>query len=442
LAETPTTMETIDSISTNTKKRSDWFNFERNEILLLVSYFLFGIAFANYEPYAPVWLSQIFQEESFLIIGFVVVIPSLIGVIGTPLWGFLADKFGVKKFVIIGMFAFSFMFLGLVFVVLFNGSTTLFLVLILIGYLIGSAQTSNLFALATRSVNKPKEVVLAKFTMSVSIAFVIFSPLAGWIYDYFTNSAVIQLSIAVGTVFISTVIIFFVKEGKKETVEKEIVQQTKKKEPLTLVPFVFSFLMIFTFLYQSGAGFWAYSSIYFLKELSVEGVYFSIFIIVKTALAVPLSLLLGRVKSKKRIGIIIASFTSYYVLVYVLMTIFPTNWILLIIFNSVPMYPIYNIFLYGLTASYSQKSKRATAFGIFNAIGTLGYIIGIIILGVIADHWTSGTYAGIFSMFPMTIIATSITFILALIFYLIRLRREDNEINAENSKQELVESLH
>lgn len=56
------------------KTKSNWFTFERNEILLLLSYFLFGVAFANYEPYAPLWLNQIFSEESFLIIGFVVAI--------------------------------------------------------------------------------------------------------------------------------------------------------------------------------------------------------------------------------------------------------------------------------------------------------------------------------------------------------------------------------
>ncbi|MCE7745214.1 MAG: hypothetical protein GPJ52_08795, partial [Candidatus Heimdallarchaeota archaeon] len=54
------------------KTKSNWFTFERNEILLLLSYFLFGVAFANYEPYAPLWLNQIFSEDSFLIIGFVV----------------------------------------------------------------------------------------------------------------------------------------------------------------------------------------------------------------------------------------------------------------------------------------------------------------------------------------------------------------------------------
>ncbi|NHK32760.1 MAG: MFS transporter [Asgard group archaeon] len=419
---TDTISDNIDS-SLPIRKRNEWFHFERNEILLLVSYFLFGISFANYEPYAPIWLNQIFQEDSFLIIGFVVVIPSIIGAIGSPFWGLLADKFGVKKFVITGMFAFSSMFVSLIFI----ESSTYFLVIILFGYLIGSAQTSNLFVLATKSTTKPKEIIFAKFTMTVSLAFVIFSPLAGWFYDNFLNSMIIQLSMATASCFIATIIIFFVKE-KSEVIEvKDEINIQKEKKALSNVPFIFIGLMLLTFLFQSGSGFWPFSSIYFLDTMNVKGVYFSIFIILKTALAVPLSFLLGRVKRKRIMGIILACFTGYFVLVNVLMTIFLTQWILVLIINGIPMYPIYNVFLYGLTASFSNKERRATAFGIFNALGTFGYITGIVIVGAIADHWLTGKYSGIFSMFPMSIILTGFAFLTALFFYFTVLRKSENE---------------
>ncbi|MCK5183945.1 MAG: MFS transporter, partial [Candidatus Heimdallarchaeota archaeon] len=136
---------------TEGKTRSNWFTFERNEIFLLISYFLFGVAFANYEPYAPLWLNQIFSEESFLIIGFVVVIPSIMTALGTAGWGFLADKFGTKKFVIIGYVSFALMFLGLIIIQIFTQTSIYFLIVILIGFLFGSAQASNFAALATRT---------------------------------------------------------------------------------------------------------------------------------------------------------------------------------------------------------------------------------------------------------------------------------------------------
>ncbi|MGC9779595.1 MAG: MFS transporter [Candidatus Heimdallarchaeota archaeon] len=414
-----------ETIENNKRQRSVWFDFEKNEILLLISYFIYGVAFANYEPYAPIWLSQISQNGTFLLIGFVVIIPSIVGVIGAPFWGFLADKFGSKKFVILGNIAFSLMFTSLI----FNISSTYFLIMVLVGFLFGSAHTANLLVLATKSVSKPKEVIFAKFTIAVSLAFVIFSPLAGWIYDKFANSMIIQLSIAIVASAIAAIFIFFVKEKRIEKKFDEKKQNASEKQSLTVFPLVFIGILIFAFIFQSGGGFWAYSSIYFLETLNVDGIYFSIFIIVKTALAVPLSLLLGRVKKEKSIGLIIVCFTVYFVFVYSLMTIFPTKWILLIIFYSLPMYPLYNVFLYGLIANYSNKSRRALAFGIFNAIGTLGYISGIIIMGVIADIWQTGTYAGIYSMFPISVILAGLTFIIAVLFHVLKLR---NEIESSN----------
>ena len=98
------------------KKISPWLSFERNEILLYLIYFMYGIAFANYEPYAPVWLGQFFAaDKSYLIIGFIVIIPCLTRLVGSPFWGVLADKYGAKKFVIIGFAGYSLMFFSLIF---------------------------------------------------------------------------------------------------------------------------------------------------------------------------------------------------------------------------------------------------------------------------------------------------------------------------------------
>ena len=55
----------------------NWFRFERNEIFLLLSFFFFGMAFANYEAYAPVWLQTLFNVDSFLLIGLVTVATTI-----------------------------------------------------------------------------------------------------------------------------------------------------------------------------------------------------------------------------------------------------------------------------------------------------------------------------------------------------------------------------
>ncbi|MBN1328317.1 MAG: MFS transporter [Candidatus Heimdallarchaeota archaeon] len=423
-----TTEEDEPSFDKKISKRNNWLHFERNEILLLFSFLFFGMAFSNYEPYAPAWLNQIFQGDSLLVIGFVVIIPSMIGTIGAIFWGVMADKFGSKKFVLIGLGAFVLMFFSLI----FTFSSVYFLAMIFLGYLLGSAHTSNVYALATKSISKPKEIIFAKLTITISASYAALSPLAGWIYDSFVNSMKIQLAIAAIACLIALLFAAFITKDvpiKKEKiparVESALIDKKDvKPSKLTAVPLMFTLVMILTFFFQSGAGFWAYSSIYFLDTLLVPGRYFSIFIMVKTTLAVPLAFLLGLVKKRKNKGIIIMFFTGYFILVYGLMTILPAEWRLLIIVYGVPMYPLYNVFLYSFTAAYSNESKRATAFGLFNTIGTLGYIAGIISLGAIADAWKNGFYAGIFSMFPMSIIFASIAFIVAMIFYCFRLRKE------------------
>ncbi|NHJ85642.1 MAG: MFS transporter [Asgard group archaeon] len=410
-------------------KSTNWFQFERNEIFLLISYFFFGVGFANYEPYAPVWLNQIFNENSFLIIGFVVVIPSLVGALITPVWGILADKFGSKRFVIIGFIAFSAMFFSLI----FTFSSTYFLSLVLVGYLLGSSLSANFFVLATKSVNKPKEMILSKLTIVVSLAYVIFSPVAGWIYEKFENSMTIQLIISVVAVFLAMIIVLFVNEKKhiiKEEANKEIPNDKPvTKVKLTPLPWIFVGIMVLTFFFQSGAGFWAYSSVYFLDTLLVKGTYFSIFITVKTALAVPLSLLLGHVKREKIMSLLVTFFAIYYSFVYIIMILFPENWILLIIVNCLPMYPIYNVFLYGFTATYSNAARRATAFGVFSTIGTLGYVVGIITLGAIAD-WSS---TGIFAMFWPSLAFFLITLLVSILMFILvfRKKKDPNPIESK-----------
>jgi len=426
-----------EAISSKSKFKEHWLNFERNEIFLLLSFFFYGLAFANYEPYAPVWLSQFFEVDSFLILGFVSAIPNLIIIIGTVFWGVLGDKFGSKKFVLIGLIAYTLLFFALI----FSTTPIFFLVAIIIGYIFGSAQATNFFALATKSVSKPKEVILAKITITLSFSWAVFSPLVGYIYDTFENSMIIQLIIAVGTCIVSFVLILFVKEKRVE-VEKEVevpLDQmngtAKKRTPLLLVPVLFIALMFLVFTFQSTASFWAYTSIYFLEILNVDGIYYSIFLIVKTSLAIPFSFLLGRVKSQNRVRLVIILVTAWMIINYLFISLFPSNWLLFLFMNSIPMYPIYNILFYSLVTSSSTYKRRATAYGIFNTIGTGGYVIGIIVLGVIADY----SPLGIYIMLRVSLIFASIAFIFAILLYFIKtpIIKQKKEITSAISFDEL-----
>ncbi|MEE9410223.1 MAG: MFS transporter [Candidatus Heimdallarchaeota archaeon] len=386
-----------------------WIKFEKNEIFLLLSFFFFGIAFANYDPYAPIWLRQIFQEDSFLIIGLVVIIPSLMVAIGTSIWGVLADKFGTKKFVVFGFSIYLLMFLCLI----FTSSSTYFLVIVLIGNLFGSAQASNFYALTTKSVNKPKSVVLAKITATVSLSYFIMSPVVGRIYDSFSNAMTVQLIIAIVSCSIAIVLIFMVKE--KRNTQEEIISKSvdEKRSPIFLFAFLFIALMIVVFTFQSTVGFWAYTSIFFLDTLEIKGLYYSFVIIAKTALAIPLAILLGNIRKTKKISGLIILFTGWSIIVYLVMMLFPTNWILVLLIYSIPMYPLYSVSFYSLVTKFSSSKRRATAFGIFSAIGTTGYVTGILILGAFADSSSQG----IFIMLKISLIFASVACFLAIVFF-------------------------
>ncbi len=100
---------------------------------------------------------------------------------------------------------------------------------------------------------------------------------------------------------------------------------------------------------------------------------------------------------------------------YLLITLFPGNWLLFLFMNSIPMYPIYNILFYSFVTSSSTYQRRATAYGIFNTIGTGGYVIGIIVLGIIADYSPLCIYV----MLRVSLIAASIALIFAILLYFI-----------------------
>lgn len=411
----------IDNIE-NKKKNTfiqNWFRFERNEIFLMLSFFFYGIAFANYEAFAPVWLRNLFDVNLYVLIGLVTVIPSFVGVIGTTVWGIFADKFGTKKFVLIGLAGFAAMF----FTLIFTTSEIYFLVTILIGYLFGTAHTANNYALATRTINKPKEITLAKMTMMISFSWMIFVPLAGYISDKFVHAKTIQLIIAVVAILIAFMLAIFVKEEKvtEETLEVTEEQNSqKKKVALTLIPFLFTGLMILVFMFQSAAGFWAFASTYFTETLDVSWKTYSILLIIKTGLAIPLTFSLSRIKTTKQKSWVSIIFIAWICFSYLMMMLFPNNWMLLFALYSVPMYPLYNVVFYSLVASFTNKEKRATAYGLFNSIGTLGYIVGILLLGLIADI----SAIGIKIMFLVSLILAGVTLIISILIFVIRTRKE------------------
>ena len=404
--------------SSNKEKILDWLSFGRNEFFIVFSMFFFSIANANFIPYAPIWLKQLFDVESFVVLGLTNVIYNSMLAVGTLLWGFFADKFGTKKFIVGGLIAMGLMYISLI----FSMSSVYFLVIILVGYFFGSAQQANYYALATVSTTKSKEMILGKISAITSFGWIIMSPISGTIHDLAVDNAMmIQLIIAIISVSIALVLIFFVKETRADEIEEKS-KTVESSVPISIFPIFFSLIIVWAFFMQATiSGFWAYSSIYFIDTLDVKAVHFSFFLIATTAIAIPISIFLGNVKSNEKISKIAIIFILIQAVCYLFMSIFYNNAILNLILYSIPMYPFYSISVYTLIANYSNKERRAAAYGIFSFVGITGVVVGILLLGVLADN----SPLGIFVMLRYSFLFAIISFLFAIvIFFLIRRIKE------------------
>ncbi|MCG3215500.1 MAG: MFS transporter, partial [Candidatus Heimdallarchaeota archaeon] len=378
-------MENIQSSGTETDKSSKKrFFFERNEVLILIGIFFFGFSSGMFNPYVPIWLENIFAVDSYFLLGFAAVIPNFLFAVGTTVWGILADKFGKRKFVLIGFISQSIMF----FFLLFVNTSTLFLVVMVVGYLFISAQFSNVYAFATLTSSKKKEVILGEITASFSLAWAISSPLAGKIHeaakdttsivsrfassipDVFSDELhnnpdmALQLFIAVIVCVIAFSFLFFTKETQIQKVIADTKTSELKKVKITLFPAIFIIIIITAFFQQATAGgFWAYASVYFINVLETSAIHFSYFLIVTTLFGFFLSLLLGRVTKTNRVILCVIAGMFIQVMMYLLMTLYSTNIILGLIVYSFPSYVISNISIYGLISTFSNEKRRATAYG-------------------------------------------------------------------------------
>ena len=429
-------------IEESKKKR---FFFERNEILILVGIFFLGFSTAMFAPYAPIWLESIFAVDSYFILGFVTIIPNLLIAIGTTVWGILADRFGKRKFVLMGFIASGLMY----FVLLFVNTSLMFLLVMLIGYMFISAQTSNVYAYATLTSSKTKETILGEITATFSIAWGVSSPIAGSIHDAAKNpntfvsklSSVLpnafsheikanpdmglQLFIAVFVCIIAFIIILFSREDEKFETESNIDKAEIKKTKVTIFPIIFALIVITAFFqFANSGGFWSFASVYFINTLDTSAIHFSYFLVATTILGSILALLLGRVTRTGKILLCIIAGMAVQVTIYSLMTIFPSKTILGLIVYSFPSYVVSNVSLYSLAGTFSNKMRRATAYGLYNTIGLSGSISATLILGLLADSSLSNYFSeNIFIMLPATLVLATLAFVFSL-FLLLFIRKK------------------
>ncbi len=427
-------------------KRKRFF-MERNEILILIGIFFLGFSTAMFSPYAPIWLENIFDVDSYFILGFVTIIPNLLVAIGTTVWGILADRFGKRKFVLLGFLASGLMYFALLFV----NTSIMFLLVMLIGYMFISAQTSNVYAYATLTSSKTKETILGGITATFSIAWGVSSPIAGSIHDAAKNpdtfvsklSSVLpdafsqeiisnpdmglQLFIAVFVCLVAFLVILFSKEEEKSETQREVDKSKIKGVKITIFPIIFILIVITAFFqFANSSGFWSFASVYFINTLNTSAIHFSYFLVGTTILGSILALLLGRITKIGKILLCIIAGMMVQVTIYSLMTAFPSKIILGLVVYSFPSYVISNVSLYSLAGTFSNKLRRATAYGLYNTIGLSGAISATLILGLLADSSLANYFSEeIFIMLPATLVLAALAFIISLVLaFFIRRKKE------------------
>ena len=385
-------------------------------------------------PYAPVWLKQIFTAESYFILGLVAVIPNILLDLGTVIWGRLADKYGTKPFVLLGIGAAFLMYSSLL---LFVRTASQFLVIILIGNIFVAAELANIYSMATLSVKKDKEVVLGKITIAMSLSWLIASPVAGFIRDAVKDMSVEkkeQISAFFSRFFspavsenldmlfqlliaIIAVILAFISASYVKTEKPKIVSQPSKtiKMKLSNEPLIFIFLLIFTFTFQAAStGFWSYHSVYFYTILDISGSFYSLFLIITTILGIGLSFLLGRIKKTITQAWVVTCFMFFQFVIFLLMQLFPLNATLVVLLYAFPMYPIFQIPLYSLITDFSNKEYRSTVYGVYNTVGLTGGIIATLLLGLIADKVPLGFFVIILLTLILSAVSLAESFLLSM----------------------------
>ena len=98
------------------------------------------------------------------------------------------------------------------------------------------------------------------------------------------------------------------------------------------------------------------------------------------------------------------------------------------------MYPLTNVSFYSLVTKYSPRRLRGTAYGIFNAVGTAGYVAGILVLGVIADNSANGIYSMITGALILASIALLFSLSFAIYTYIRKKKINSVEVELDNAK--------
>ena len=363
-------------------------------LIILIAQFTQSLGQSLYSPFIAPWLMDL-GGKSYLRYAIAASVPYLLMFLTTPLWGRLSDIFRRRKlFLALGLLGFSIQYIGLMLV----KSEEQFLTVVILMALVIGAYQANLISLASflAPPSRSGEVV-ALINISLSLGWLIGSPVGGVAYDSLGASArFIQLPVASMLLLISAILVLlFVPEPETEQKREHASQlaetneinytMNKESEANRMTWIVLLWIALLGFILNLAAGsFWNFGFPYFVLELGASGFLFSLMLVLTTALGIPVSKWIGNQLDKKPNFPYLTMISAGYVIVFfgIALTKDPIVGLLL---YSIPLFALQMVVLPGLAVQHSPKRARSAAVGLVQGFSLGGSVVGSLFIGYLVD---------------------------------------------------------
>ncbi len=363
-------------------------------MIILLAQFSQSLGQSLYSPFLAPWLMDL-GGNSYFRYAIAASVPYFLMFLITPLWGRISDATKRRKiFLALGLMGFSIQYFLLTLV---QSEEQFLLIVILMALIIGAYQ-ANLISLASfQAPHSRSGEVVALINISLSLGWLIGSPLGGLAYDEYGASArFIQLPIAgLLLLFSAIMVLLFVPEPKMGEQDMESSNDHEDQDDYTIKQDgnssqavrwrLLLWISLSGFILNVAAGgFWNFGFPYFVIKLKSKGFMFSMMLVLTTALGIPVSKWIGEQLDKNPTFPYLTTICLGYVVVFfgIFLTKDPVIGLLL---YAIPLFALQMVVLPGLAVHHSPQEARSAAVGLVQGFSLGGSVLGSLLIGYLVD---------------------------------------------------------
>ncbi len=367
-------------------------------IAILFAQFSQALGQSLYSPFISPWLFDL-GGKSFFKYAVAASVPYFLMFITAPIWGKISDSLKKRKFFLtLGLLGFTFQYWSLIFV----QTEEQFLLVVMVMAIIIGAYQANLMSLASFQVPRSQSgQVIALMNISLSVAWLIGSPIGGIAYDHLKATArFIQLPFAGLILMISAAIVYWLvpepditqlnetemkniyTNADLEKISNDLATRENSKTDWTILIWI---ALLGLLLNVAAGGFWTFGFPYFVLELKASGFIFSLMLVTTTALGIPVSKWIGSVLDQKPSFPYLSAITMGYVFVF--FGIYLSNDAVIgLLLYAIPLFALQMVVLPGLAIRHSPPNSRSAAMGLIQGFSLGGSVIGSVLIGWLVDQ--------------------------------------------------------